>query len=199
MPPDSTTTVPARRHRRRCLVAWLLVAALGYGVASWMAQLTPFERQFVGQWTTTETYPDGSTCFRRLTLHSNHTGHIHTSAHWVGRVGVAPNQEYGTNLSWAIREGRLWFDTGSAASGNLMQFSSRALHRIRNRVFRTACACDHYGVSFGRLSAVRPETFSVNWLTPDFQAEGETLVYARVSPDEKPSSGTDPAAVITRR
>ncbi len=42
------------------------------------------------------------------------------------------------------------------------------------------------GVSFGRLSAVEPETFSVSWLTPDFQAERGTLVYARLASGLKP-------------
>ena len=173
--------------RRRWVIVLIGVAVLGYGVSSWMAQLTPFERQFVGEWTTTETYPDGSTCFRRLTLRSNHTGHIHQLRNQLAAPGVpARKQEWDTNLSWAIREDRLWFDSGSMASGNLMDFSSRALHRIRNRVIRTACACDHYGVSYGRLSALGPETFSVSWLTPDFQAECETLVYARVAAGLKP-------------
>ena len=183
VPPQPVSSAPALRsgYRRGWWIIGLLVlAGLGYGVSSWMTRLSPFERQFVGEWTTTETYPDGSTCTKRLTLRSNRTGHIHTSAHWVASRGVAPNQEYDTDLSWAIRDGRLWFDSQSLSTGHLLDFSNRALHRLRNRVIRTACACDYAGVSDGRLSEVGADSFSVNWLVPQYQAERETEVYVRV-------------------
>ncbi len=173
--------------RHRWVMVLFGVAALGYGVSSWMAQLTLYERQFVGDWTTTETSPDGSTTVQRLTLRSNRTGHIHHIFNQVAAPGrPARNQEWDTNLRWAIREDRLWYDSVSIGSGNVIDFSNRALHRLRNRVFRTNCSCDHYGVFYGRLSQVGLDTFSVHQLTPDFGGEYETLDYSRVASEWKP-------------
>ncbi len=185
--PDATTpAIPKGRRRSRWLCAMLLLATIA-GLFWWrVTRLNDLEQQFVGQWTKTEQHPDGSTLIQHLTLRRHRTAHLHTSAFWAASRGMPQKQEYNSDLSWAIVDGQLQFDTRSLASGDLRGNLTRTLHRARNRVFKTSCGCDRGGQTTGRLSRVGADTFSVSWLYPEFGGEKEMETYVRVVTGVKP-------------
>ena len=108
--PDSTISTNTRSRRpSRWLCGVLLVFMSLSGFIWWrVTQLNELEQQFVGHWTTTEQYEDGSTCTRTWQLRKDRSLHYRNQYHWVATQGrPARNQTEEGVMSWSIREGRL--------------------------------------------------------------------------------------------
>ena len=102
-------------------------------------------------------------------------------------------------MNWSIRGGRLMVTPVHPIPKRLNVLWMLTRWRVQNAIYGTpGIVMDREG-SNGRLSAVEADSFTVTWWDPDKQVEHSTVVYTRVSPVEKPSSGSDSAAVITRR
>lgn len=179
-----------------------LLLLVGVSCGFWWrtTQLNEMERQFVGQWTTTEKYEDGSTVTRNWELRSDRTSHFRNQYHWTTAPGRrARNEHSGGEMNWSIRGGRLMVTPVHPIPKRLNVLWMLTRWRVQNAIYGTpGIVMDREG-SNGRLSAVEADSFTVTWWDPDKQVEHSTVVYTRVSPVEKPSSGSDSAAVITRR
>ncbi len=183
----TTPTVTQGGRRIWWLCALLLLAALG-GLTAWRGnRLSTLEQQFVGQWTTTELYEDGSTCTRTWQLRSDRSLHYHNLYHWVAAPGRAANtEEMKGVMNWSIRDGRLLLNPIHPTAKRLRVLWILARWRVRNAMQGVSGIVMDYEGSNGRLSAVGAETFTVTWWEPDKQMEYDTVVFTRVVNGPKP-------------
>ncbi len=177
-------TTPAVTQGRRniwWLCTLLLLAALG-GLIAWRGnRLSTLEQQFVGQWTTTELYEDGSTCTRTWQLRSDRSLHYHNLYHWGAAPRRAANVEEREGvMTWSIREGRLLLNPNYPAPKRLQVLWQLTRWRVRNAIQGVSGIVMDYEGSNGRLSAISPDTFTVTWWDPVKQLEYDTVVYTRV-------------------
>lgn len=173
--------------RRWGILALLLVVGIGSIVWWRLTRLNELEQWFVGQWTTSESFEDGSTCTRTWQVRSDRSLHFRNQYHLVASLGKpASNEEdYGV-MSWSIRDGRLLLNPNHSASKRMQVLWILTRWRVRNAMQGVSgIVMDHEG-SNGRLSAVGAETFTVTWWEPDKQMEYDTVVFSRVVNDPKP-------------
>ena len=177
----TTPTVTQGGRRIWWLCALLLLAALGGLTAWWVNQLNELEQWFVGQWTTTELYEDGSTSTRTWQVRSDRSLQFHNLYHWVAAPGRAANIKVKEGvMNWSIREGRLLLNPIHPAPKRLQVLWQLTRWRVRNAIQGVFGIVKDPEGSNGRLSAISPDTFTVTWWDPVKQLEYDTVVYTRV-------------------
>lgn len=166
--------------------AFVLLLVVGIGSIVWwrVTRLSELEQWFVGQWTTTEQYDDGSTCTRTWQLRKDRSLDYCNQYSWVAALGrPARIEESHGVVSWSIRDGRLLLNPNHSASKRMQVLWMLTRWRVRNAINGVSgIVMDHEG-SNGRLSAVSAETFTVTWWEPHKQLESGTVVFTRVVTD----------------
>ena len=189
-PAATTPTAFTGRRRSRWLYA-LLLLVVGIGSVVWwrVTRLNNLEQQFVGHWTTSETFDDGSTCTRTWRVRSDRSLHFRNEYHWVPSTRKPARAEKSQGaMSWSIRDGRLLVNPNHSASKRIKVLWILTRWRVRNAMQGVSgIVMDHEG-SNGRLSAVGPNTFTVNWWNPDQKRESTEVVYTRVVTGQQPSA-----------
>ena len=185
----TTLVTRSPQPSRRWVLGMLLVAPIGYGVALWLSQLSPIERQFLGSWTTTEQFDGGSTCTRTWQVRSDRSLHYHNQYHWIAAQGrPARNEESHGVMNWSIRDGRLLLNPIHPAAKRLQVLWILTRWRVRNAMQGVSGIVMDSEGSNGRLSAVGPQTFTVNWWDPDKKRESTEVIYTRVTTGPQPSA-----------
>ena len=89
-------------------------------------------------------------------------------------------------MSWSIREGRLLLNPNHPTPKRLKVLWMLTRWRVQNAVHGVSeIVMDHEG-SNGWLSAIGPQTFTVNWWDPDKKKESTGVVYTRVATGQQP-------------
>ncbi len=188
--PDATTPAVFKGRRRFGWLCLLLLLPTVAGLVWWRVnRLSELEQQFVGQWTTTERYDDGSTCTRTWQVRSDRSLHYRNQYHWVAALGkpARAKNSHGV-MTWSIRDGRLLVNPNHSASKRIQVLWRLTRWRVQNAIQGVSgIVMDHEG-SNGRLSTVGPNTLTVNWWNPDKKRESSGVVYTRVATDPKQSS-----------